>query len=316
MDPLIAELVTGTKTPDTGVRNAMLMALYEVVSKAGENMSEASRNSILGLIDNEASESNDSTIITNARLLGSLIKSLPTPDANGLIKQRALTSRFTPASVLNLNAILVESPKALTENFGQETPAIICQGIDSKQPFIADNSVLAAGKYLLQKGDDISPEACKSIFEVLAAHITPGNPLDTRRLSLVVIRTMSRGHGSTVRPYLSVLAPPVFGSVRDMVIPIKLAAEAAFLALFDVVESENAVFDEYISGAGLGPGPKKSMQDYFKRVATRLAGQARDRREAEGGQGGLGLESDEVEDEREIWSVGKMELGDVFKTEA
>jgi len=29
----------------------MLKALYEVVSKAGANMSEASRNAILGLID-------------------------------------------------------------------------------------------------------------------------------------------------------------------------------------------------------------------------------------------------------------------------
>lgn len=53
IDPLIAELVTGSKTPDHGVQNAMLKALYEVVRKAGSNMSEASRNSILGLIDSE-----------------------------------------------------------------------------------------------------------------------------------------------------------------------------------------------------------------------------------------------------------------------
>ena len=45
------ELVTGSKTSDQGVKNAMLKALFEVVSKAGSNMNEASRNSILGLID-------------------------------------------------------------------------------------------------------------------------------------------------------------------------------------------------------------------------------------------------------------------------
>ena len=50
----------------------------------------------------------------------------------------------------------------------------------------------------------------------------------------------------------------------------------------------------------------------FKRVALRLANQARERKEAEGGAGGLGLSSDEMEDEREIWSVGKVELDDVF----
>ena len=36
------------------------------------------------------------------------------------------------------------------------------------------------------------------------------------------------------------------------------------------------------------------------------------RSQAEGGAGGLGLSSDEVEDEKEIWSVGKVELADVF----
>ena len=53
IDPLITELVAGSKTPDPGVQNAMLKALYEVVSKAGANMSEASRTSILALIDND-----------------------------------------------------------------------------------------------------------------------------------------------------------------------------------------------------------------------------------------------------------------------
>jgi hypothetical protein len=56
------------------------------------------------------------------------------------------------------------------------------------------------------------------------------------------------------------------------------------------------------------------MGDYFKRVALRLGSQARERREAEGGQGGLGLSNDEQEDEREIWSVGKIEVqGESFE---
>lgn len=53
IDPLIAELVTGSKTSDHGVKTAMLKALYEVVSKAGSNMNEASRTAILGLIDTD-----------------------------------------------------------------------------------------------------------------------------------------------------------------------------------------------------------------------------------------------------------------------
>jgi hypothetical protein len=154
----------------------------------------------------------------------------------------------------------------------------------------------------------------KPLFEALAPVIAPGNPSDTRRLALVVIRTIARTHNDLVRPHIALLTPPVFASVRDPVIPVKLSAEAAFLAIFDVVEEETAVFDKYIAAHGkeLGPGPQRSMGDYFKRVALRLAGQARERREAEGGEGGLGLSSDEVEDEREVWSVGMVELGDVF----
>lgn len=121
---------------------------------------------------------------------------------------------------------------------------------------------------------------------------------------------MSRVRVDTVRPHLQILAPPVFASVRDTVIPVKLAAEAAFVSLFNVADEENKIFDKFIEGADLPPNTKRSMQDYFKRVALRLGAQARERREAEGGQGSLGLSNDEVEDEKELWSVGKMEGGD------
>ncbi|KAL1855477.1 translational activator of GCN4 [Paecilomyces lecythidis] len=312
VDPLVAELITGSKTPDSGVRNAMMKALQEVVGKAGSSMSEASRNAVLALIDDESSDSTDAMAITNARLLGALVKNLPATTALPLIKNRVLTTNFTHASVLGLNAVLVESPSSLTENFAGEVPSIICQGIAHKDTFISDNSVLAAGKYLLTEDGNRSFETNKVIFEALAPVIQPGAPSDTRRLALVVIRTVSRLHPELTRPHLPLLAPPIFASVRDVVIPVKLAAEAAFLALFSVVDQEGAVFDKYMAGPGseLPPGPKRSMSDYFKRVAMRLATQARERREAEGGQGGLGLSNDELEDEKEVWSIGKVDLGE------
>lgn len=172
--------------------------------------------------------------------------------------------------------------------------------------------MLAAGKYLLRESSSRNFETNKSVFEALAPVIQPGNPAATRRLALVVIRTVSRLHPELARPHLGQLAPSIFASVRDSVIPIKLSAEAAFLALFSVVDAEATVFEKYIAGPGadLPPGTKRSMSDYFKRVTLRLAGQARERREAEGGQGGLGLSNDEVEDEKEVWSVGKLDLGE------
>jgi hypothetical protein len=78
IDPLIAELVTGSKTTDPGVKNAMLKALYEVVSKAGANMSDASRASVLGLVNSDVDEDDcklehlfsDSTPLTRFRSNG------------------------------------------------------------------------------------------------------------------------------------------------------------------------------------------------------------------------------------------------------
>jgi hypothetical protein len=290
----------------------MLKALYEVVSKAGENMSETSRNSVLSLIDSDTGEGEDSAAITYARLLGALIKNLPPTDANPLIKHRALTTRYTYASILGLNAILLDSPTSLTTSFATETPSTILRAIPHKNPAIADNAILAAGKYLLAAGPALSYEVGKPFFDALATACAPGKPVDTRRLTLVVIRTVSRLHSAAMRPHLALLAPPVFAGVRDMVIPVKLAAEAAFLALFAVVETNEVVFEKYMAGDGalLPPAAKKSMHDYFKRVALRLAAQARERREAEGGAGALGLADDEGEDEREIWSVGKVDLGE------
>lgn len=170
--------------------------------------------------------------------------------------------------------------------------------------------MLAAGKYLLTETRSHDFEATKPLFETLANLIQPGNPVDTRRLALVVVRTICRHHMELARPHLPLLATPVFASVRDSIIPVKLAAEAAFMALFNVVDDESKIFDKYIASQELAANQKRSMQDYFKRVALRLANTARERKEAEGGQGGLGLSNDEVDDEREIWSVGRVDLGE------
>lgn len=180
------------------------------------------------------------------------------------------------------------------------------------QTFISDNSVLAAGKYLLIPKNNPNPSTLKNIIDTLSATLAPESPADTRRLALVVIRTTSRVDSDLINSNLSVLAPAVFANVRSPVIPVKLAAEAAFLSIFSVAEKENDVFERYIAEAGVGmnPSTKRSMQDYFKRIAMRLGTQARERKEAEGGQGGLGLSNDEREDEREIWSVGKVDLGE------
>ena len=172
--------------------------------------------------------------------------------------------------------------------------------------------MLAAGKYLLTDAGDKTQESIKQILECLSGVVAPGNPVDTRRLALVVIRTVSRHRNAYISAHRPMLVPSIFASVRDPVIPVKLAAEAAFLAVFSVVDEEASVFEKYMSSAAtdMTAMSRKSMQDYFKRVALRLGSQARERREAEGGQGGGGLMAVERDDEREVWSIGKVDLGE------
>jgi Generalcontrol nonderepressible 1 (Gcn1) N-terminal/HEAT-like repeat/Parkin co-regulated protein len=312
VDPLIAELVTGCKTSDLGVRNAMLKGLQEVVSKVGSNMSDNSKDAILGLIDSSHEVQDDATSVTNSRLLGALVRVLPRGSAGSLIKSRVLCHPMTNTSILALNAVLLESSASLINDHLTETRIALTNGVIHKSLFIQQNSVLAAGKFLLAEGMmQNHSEAIQPNLDSLATALQPGGDIDARRLALVVIRTVSRKHPVETRAYLPKLAPAVFAGVRDPVIPVKLAAEAAFLQLFSVVEDESDVFDEYMKSEGknLGPALQRSMQDYFKRVALRLGGQARERKEAEGGAGGLGLAGDEAEDERELWSVGRVEIG-------
>ncbi|KAF4480172.1 translation activator GCN1 [Fusarium agapanthi] len=311
IDPLIAELVTGSKTADPGVKTAMLKALYEVISKAGANMGEASRASVLSLIDMDTDERDETMTITNAKLLGALIKNVPEEAVHGLLKNRVATSHFTHSSVLALNSVLAESPDALLQSpLADDLPELLCQGVTNKNVFVADNCILATGKYLLSDSPKTF-ETTKGIFEALASVIQPGNATDSRRLALVIVRTVSRNDMEMVRPHIALLAQPIFASVRDPVIPVKLAAEAAFVELFNVADEESRIFDKFMAGPGadLPANTKRSMGDYFKRVAMRLGSQARERRDAEGGQGGLGLSNDEAEDEKEIWSVGKVDVG-------
>jgi hypothetical protein len=133
VDPLIAELVTGSKTTDAGVKTAMLKALYEVISKAGGNMGESSRTAVLGLIDTETDERDKAMTITYAKLFGALVKNVSADVATGLLKNRVMTREFSNSSILALNAVLLESPSTILDSpLADDLPELLCQGMESK----------------------------------------------------------------------------------------------------------------------------------------------------------------------------------------
>ncbi|RKF62534.1 eIF-2-alpha kinase activator GCN1 [Erysiphe neolycopersici] len=309
VDPLIAELCTGVKTSDLGVKVAIMKALYEVVSKAGSKINDTSRASISNIIKAEPEDDNLPLAIINAKLLAVFTNEITPRDAADLIKNHVLKTSLSLSSVLAINALLLESPSSLLEcHIANDLPSIICKGMTCRDNIISDNYVLASGKYLLSEIRTTDFETLKLIFETLANLLQPGNSADTRRLSLVVIRTVCRYHRNIIRPHLALLAFPVFTGTRDTLIPVKLAAEAAFMVLFDVVNEESKAFDKFVASQEFPTNQKKVMQDYFKRVTLRLGKTEKERKEADGGVNSLGLSNDEVDDEKEIWSIGRVEL--------
>ncbi|EWC46714.1 hypothetical protein DRE_03959 [Drechslerella stenobrocha 248] len=307
IDPLIAELVGGSKTPDIGVRVAMLKALYEVVSKAGANMGDQSRSSLIALIEEELEENDESLLIAKARLLGAMAMTISFDHMGKIVKAQALTTHFSKYSILALNSILADASSALSEGgLVDDAAKVICRGLADREPFVSDNSAVAAGKFLLSDELRGSFETSRTIFESLASAIKApnSNSTDTKRLSLVVLRTVSRLHYDGVKPHLALLAPVVFGNVREMVIPVKLSAEQALLAMFKTVDEGDVIFEKYI--ATVEGGQKRPMQDWYKRVAVKLAAAERERNDAGGSS--LGLNSDEEDDYKEIMGVGKTDL--------
>lgn len=340
VDPLVFELVGGAKqATDEGVKTAMLKAILEVVAKAGPKMSEASKLKIVDLAKEEMLSGNEKLAVANAKLMGSVSEILSPEEVNKILKENVLDSGLDGDAgkfgILTLNSFLRDVPlHVLDRSLLNEVVGYITSSIQSSSVYLSDNGLLAAGKLLLLENEKKSPfsriesnielsigeQNIENLMDSLCkAMVQPvSNSLDSRRLSLVVLRTLARfKFNECISPFLDKLTPSVFSCLRDTVIPIKLAAEKAYLAMFRLVEEEdmstfNSWFTEISSNntslenvAGLSI-QLRSIGDYTKRVGVRLAKVERERI-SEGGDAET-MFSDRFEDERELWSVGGVEL--------
>ncbi|QLL32732.1 hypothetical protein HG536_0D02540 [Torulaspora globosa] len=340
VDPLVVELVTAAKqATDMGVKTAMLKALLEVVGKAGSKLAEPSKLKIVDLVEEEILSSNDKLVTAYARLIGAVSEVLSTEEAQKILKQKVLESDlsddFGKFGILTLNSFLRDVPHHLMDDgLLDQLIGYILSAISSPSPYFCENGLIAAGKLLLLEGETNSPfsnadndrrmrlgeDAIGKLIRSLSVTMLQptSSSLDARRLSLVVVRTLARHKfKESIEPFLDILGPSVFSCLRDNVIPIKLASEKAYLAIFRLVEESdmatfNSWFEKVSSGgdqltnAAGAPVQLRSIGDYTKRVGKRLANVERDRI-AEGGDAEA-MFSDQFEDEREIWAVGGVEL--------
>ncbi|KAG5356255.1 eIF-2-alpha kinase activator GCN1 [Yarrowia sp. B02] len=298
VDPLVSELVTGVKnSTDEGVTNAMFKALQGVVSKAGGQMSQQSRDLVFNLADEVAGL--DKHVL--AKMLGGLAK---VGDASVVyeVSQKVDNSEFGAYVLNELLAAQAGDEVVSSRDLPADSPDYVTLTLElmkSEAPAVSDAATLACGKLLLAFAG-LPFEITKILLTQLAQNITApaSSSSDTRRLALVVLRTVARQQHALTKPHVTLLATATFACVREMVIPIKLAAEKAWLALFDLVAG-SAEFDKWFAEVqGDLPHNGRSIGDYTKRVAMRLAQAERERLE----EGGDDFESDKREDEAEIWA--------------
>ncbi|ESW98430.1 hypothetical protein KL918_005153 [Ogataea parapolymorpha] len=336
VDPLVAELVAGAKNAvgaeNRGVKTAMLRALLEVVLRAGSKMSDASKSGVLALVENEmvGEHAGGDTAVAYAKLIGALSSTMLPDEAVRMLRAKVLdidlrdeeAARF---AVLTVNAFLKDAPAQIfATGLFADVCGFVADACASPLADVSDNAVLACGKLMLQLPDDYElADEDETAFGALIRQLCvsmnspPSTSRDTRRLALVVVRTVCRfKYDRCIRPYVDVIAPCVFLCVRDPLIPIKLAAEKAFLAVFQLVEDENMeLFNEWAQAKNATPTLQtasgqtlqlRSITEYTKRVGFRLASVERERLAAGGDK--EAMFSDQFEDEREIWAVGGVEL--------
>lgn len=287
IDPLAKEIVAGVRAAtDAGVRSAMLQSLFEIVSKAGQQLSEPLRANVLEVVDEvDLTVADVRTQATVAKIAAVTLALLDRPD---FIRQ--VLAPPTLLAVLTANALLVYAKPFVTP----EISAMLAAHITATDAEISENAVIGLGKYLLDTQDGTHIDAVVNAVVKSDNHST-----NLRRLALVVLRAVATHRRQYLTPeVLDQLIAPLFAAVRDTAIPVKLAAEQAFLDVFDFVGRDTAGFDEWYSGATsrevIPAQQQRSLTEYVRRVALRHAAARREQESA-------GLSQS---DEAEIWQVG------------
>ena len=317
IDSLVVELISGCKNTDSeDIKLTMLKALLEIINKSGDKLNENSKTLIMTLIEEEILVVKGKSSIQYAKLIGSLSKVLTVEEADNIISTKVLgPEQEQKFSILAINAFLRESSDKVFATKLERVCQFILESCDSKDVYISAHSCLAIGKLLLSmdesKGNVITPELLNQLVNKLCELIVEpvSNSPDTRRLALVVMRTLGRyKFQQVIEPNLDLIIPTVFLNIRDPIIPIKLASEKCYLTVLNLVETDK-IANEWMnrqSGDIECQGRKivlRSITEYNRRVATRLASVERERIEQGGDE--ETLYSDRIEDENEVWSVGE-----------
>jgi hypothetical protein len=291
VDPLVAELVAGVSSNDAQIAEAMLSALFQVVGKAAVHMSSASKESVVQLVKQLSGAGSGSTSAATetssrkaAELLGVLFRNLEDEQARTMLRDLVLVTPPTRFSMVALNGLLLESADKIGDLSGcpGDVANYLCSAAQDASPQISDLAMLAIGKWLLNPRYHRDFQQVKQLMSCLAScmQAPKSASTDTKRLALVDLNALARRFPEVVRPHAQMLLEPIFSTVRDPVLPVKLAGEQAFVNVLEMPAQQTTLLDGLLDKLQ-NPGKVRSIGEYAKRVASKIAA-AQNEKEAAG----------------------------------
>ncbi|KAG0338181.1 translational activator of GCN4 [Podila horticola] len=305
VDPLVTELVAGIKASEPGVKETVMGALESVVSKIGAGMSDAAKRAVITVVMEGMDASNpESMWLASAKLLGAFCKHQTSEEAGYLIQTQILGDSVPlSGAMLAINSVLVESPQLFIQTgHVQEIANAALAAIPNAIENSSTAAVVAIGKMLTSEAYQVDQELMGELIMKLAAHLTLETNIESKRLILVCLRAVSRQAPWLVEPHLGTLVPLMMTSVRERVIPIKLAAERALLFALQL-QKDDGVYQTYLST--IDTTASKALIDYHRRILSKLAINERARIENLHGQ----EDADAVEEDAEVYAVGGIVFG-------
>ncbi|KAG0335521.1 translational activator of GCN4 [Podila minutissima] len=140
------------------------------------------------------------------------------------------------------------------------------------------------------------------LLKKLAVHLILETNIESKRLILVCLRAVSRQAPWLVEPHLGTLVPLMISSVRERVIPVKLATERALLFALQLQKDDGA-YQTYLGT--IDTVASKSLIDYNRRILSKLAINEHVCIEQLHGQ----EDADAVEEDTEVYAVGGIVFG-------
>ncbi|KAF9921308.1 translational activator of GCN4, partial [Modicella reniformis] len=307
VDPLVTELVAGIKSSDPGVKETVVGALESVVSKIGGGMSDTAKRAVIGVVM-EGMEANNSEPmwLASAKLLGAFCKHQGTDDATYLVQTQILGENVPlSASMLAINSVLMESPKLFIETgHVQEVTNAAMVAIPNSVESVSTAAVLAIGKMIMNDAYQVDLDLMGELTRKLTLALSQELCVESKRLILVSIRAVARQSPWLVEPHLSQIVPQMMASVRERVIPIKLAAERALLFALQL-QKDDSVYQKYLGT--IDTAASRALTDYHRRILSKLAANERARLEQLHGQ----EDPEAAEEDAEVYSVGGLNLGTI-----